>query len=277
MTKWQIARYLIDAKKDIDSLSFIAWNVDNLNIDNKKIINLYRNDFYINCAAICDKFFIKNKSIKKKDIQQKYETIEQIYYYRDKHAGHKDDDYLPIKYNNNFEMIIEMQKQLRFIRKFCKDILPTNITLDFVSYDESLFRQLHNITKKQEELIYKRKHPGYIKMEDIDLTFGGLAKIFNDTEDYIFVDTPDNYVVTCDYGLTKEESLHNRQDACILVNVLHGTNIWCTMNYKKYKMINLAKSLGYVTIFDEFIRPNVITEKVKKDMDFIKYSISLNV
>ena len=62
LNKWELARYLIDAKKSVDSIIFIEDNKPALlNIGIKNEIDHLRQEFYINCGAILDVRFPKGE------------------------------------------------------------------------------------------------------------------------------------------------------------------------------------------------------------------------
>ena len=62
MTKWELARYLIDAKKCVDSIMYIDENLAALrNIGVREKVDSKRRELYINCCVILDKVFPKKK------------------------------------------------------------------------------------------------------------------------------------------------------------------------------------------------------------------------
>ncbi|MCR5586108.1 MAG: hypothetical protein K6F77_01070 [Lachnospiraceae bacterium] len=66
--KWETARYLIDAKKCIDSLWYIAENADQLKFINlRKKTNELLVEFYIKCCVVIDEYLTVTGS-KKKDL-----------------------------------------------------------------------------------------------------------------------------------------------------------------------------------------------------------------
>lgn len=65
LNKWELARYLIDAKKSIDSILFIEDNKQALlNIGIREEVESRRQQFYINCGEVLDARFSKKKNEK---------------------------------------------------------------------------------------------------------------------------------------------------------------------------------------------------------------------
>ena len=150
---------MIDAKKNIDSIIFIEENIDKVcNLNLRRKVEELRREFYINCCVVLDKSHPKNK---KKICEDK--LIEAIYYERDKNCAHRDDDYKSLEFNQLSDMIETMKHQIQQVLVVCKDSLPNNITLDFVSHDKELFRLIYGIAAEKEEEIKHRKYPEYGK------------------------------------------------------------------------------------------------------------------
>lgn len=85
MREWELARYLIDAKKKIDTLCFIRDFQNRLcNFNLREKIAWTCQQFYINCCVVLDKCFPKDK---KKIISDP--IIARVYYERDKNAAQK--------------------------------------------------------------------------------------------------------------------------------------------------------------------------------------------
>ena len=62
LNKWELARYLIDAKKCVDSILFIEENKSRLvNIGLRDEVSLLRQRFYINCGVVLDAQFPKRE------------------------------------------------------------------------------------------------------------------------------------------------------------------------------------------------------------------------
>ena len=222
--KWQNARYLIDAKKEIDSLWFIATHRDKINDDLKRLCDMRRDKCYINAASVVDQYCREFKVLKKDLCKNR--LIERLYYYRDKHSAHKDRDYKEPKVLSLMEFVNECIEILKNVKEVCACILPDNITLDFLCYDGGLFRSIYGITKDIEELIKRQAHPLYgqdsvVYNKDNVMTL----KVFNDTEELDEVDDSKRYCTFVESGLTFEEGLQNRQDWCIKTNVLYGLDI----------------------------------------------------
>lgn len=251
MTKWELARYLIDAKKCVDSVLYISINAEELRyIDLRKKINEIRNEFYIKCCVVIDKY-IENSKQKKKDLCNIDEVINSLYYERDKNSAHKDEKYQTQRFDSLSEIVDQMQNQIKHICEKCAMSLPDEITLDFVPHDRELFRLLHHITAKEEDEVNKRKYPFRDVFSCEDDVNAKTFKIFNDTEDLrnLTEDEKKDYGVIVEDGINSYEGLQNRQDAAIRINVLYGLNVWCSINQKYFKQIEKLTELG---CFDEF-------------------------
>ncbi len=251
MTKWELVRYLIDAKKCVDSMLYISNNAEELRYINlRKKINEIRNEFYIKCCVVIDKY-IENSKQKKKDLCSKDEIINSLYYERDKNSAHKDEKYRAQQFDSLSEIIIQMQNQIKHIRKKCASSLPDEITLDFVPHDRELFRLIHHITAREEDEINRRKYSlrdSFLAGDDANAK---TIKVFNDTEDFrnLTEDMKKDYGVIIEDGINSYEGLQNRQDAVIRINVLCGLNVWCSINQRNFKQIEKLTELG---CFDEF-------------------------
>ena len=248
MQKWELAKYLIDAKKDVDSVWYIAENVPiiaNINLREKEESVL--RDFYVNCCNVLDKSFPK----KKKEICKNDEIIARIYYERDKKYAHKDEDYKAIPFNSFSELCERMKKQLIHVREVCADFLPKEITFDFVPHDKGLFRFINGLTAEKEEEIKRKKYIGYgqsIPEGNDTLTFKPLY----DTDDLkrLTEEERKKYCVIIENGLNSYEGLQNRQDSCIKVNLLFGKKAWVTPNADALKMLQELKRYGFMDQYE---------------------------
>lgn len=226
MNEWELARYLIDSKKCIDSLIYIENNFEPLsNLDLKSIIDSKLRLYYIDLCIIFDYSFNKPEL---KKLKSDDKIVNKIYYERDKNNAHKDIDYK--KNNQKIDVLIsELKNKLLHCFEVCRNSLPKEITLDYVAYDRNLFRFVNMITpeieNKLNELLYNQKKSNNNYSKDF--------KVFNDTEDIRSITGLNDYAVLLDNGINLKECLQNRQDACIKINVLFNQNIWVTLKASK--------------------------------------------
>ena len=116
MNKWELARYILDAKKSVDSVLYLCSHAEELSmIDLRSEVNEIKRKFYVNGCIVLDKCFPKNK----KDIC-KDTTIKSIYYERDKNYAHKDDDYKLKEYATMDEIADEMGISVEKVREILK-------------------------------------------------------------------------------------------------------------------------------------------------------------
>lgn len=241
MNKWEVARYLIDAKKNIDSIMYINKNIYELNnIDvNLKIRDVMRS-FYLNLSYVLDEKY--DTRDKKQIICRNNKIIESIYYERDKDKAHKDSNYKRTKYDSIEEIIESMKKQIFEVRKKCEDIIAKEVTLDFVPHDKELFRIVNGINREKEDKICRKKYFISDSLNENNIT----RKIFYDTEELKENREKDKYAVIMKDGINIYEGIQERQDACIKVNVLNNTNIWVQFNSKSKKKIEKLIKTGLV-------------------------------
>lgn len=261
MKEWELARYLIDAKKNVDSLIFIDDNIDELsNIDIYTEIKSIQTKFYLNLCFILDDVYGNGK---KKDICEKNNIINEIYRQRDKDKAHKDKNYKKTKYSSICEIIGIMKKQIYEVKNVCEDRLPFVVTLDFVSHDKNLFRLIHRLNKNEEERIKKKKYTNL-------LNINGISKeIFSDTEDYknIKYEDTNNYAVEIKDGINLYEGIQERQDALIKLNLLFGGNIWVSFNENNKNIIEQLVKNGLV---NEYGMPLPISQMNKEKIELFK-------
>lgn len=92
MTKWGLARYIIDAKKCIDGLSFISMHIKELsNISIHERRENLRQKFYLTICVVLEEASPKEK----KDFCKKDSIVRRIFCERDKNSAHKDKNYSP--------------------------------------------------------------------------------------------------------------------------------------------------------------------------------------
>lgn len=248
-SKWELARYLIDAKKNVDSMWFVADNVKQLQyIDLRKKIRDLHAEFCLKCCFLLDEYILL-REIRKKDLCAEDSVINRIYYERDKNIAHKDDQYLELDYPSIYGKKEEMEKQIIRVREVTTDCLPDILTLDFVPHDRELFRIVHRLNADEEDAISKRKYPYRDSFQDKGE--GRVYKVFSDTEDIRKI--PDNqkseYAVVEENGICFNEGVQTRQDACIRFNVLWNQNMWCSINKALMDKVKKLTELGY---FDAF-------------------------
>lgn len=241
MNKWEVARYLIDAKKNIDSIMYINKNIYELNnIDVSLKIRDVMRSFYLNLSYVLDEKY--DTRDKKKSICRNNKIIESIYYERDKDKAHKDSNYQRTKYDSIEEIIESMKKQIFEVRKKCEDIIAKEVTLDFVPHDKELFRIVNGINREKEDKICRKKYFISDSLNENNIT----RKIFYDTEELKENREKDKYAVIMKDGINIYEGIQERQDACIKINVLNNTNIWVQFNSKSKKKIEKLIKTGLV-------------------------------
>lgn len=262
MNEWELARYLIDAKKDIDTLLFIKLYFDKIsNLDLKEKINKIQMDFYIKLCVILDN--IINKREKKKRCEGN-RIINGIYYERDKDKAHKDSDYIKKEYTSFNDIIKCMKTQIDEVKILANNKLPTILTLDYVPHDKELFRFVFGITKDKEEKVNKKKYSS----KEIEESQSIIKQVFTNTEDikYISEERRKEYAVIMKNGINFFEGIQERQDACIKINVLYKLNCWCKFHEKSInKWISLKQS-GFIDDFD--IPRNIIIWSGEKWKEF---------
>ena len=245
MTKWELARYLIDAKKNIDSLLFVQLNIEKLTYLNiKERFDKIQMEFYLKLCYILDDVFKKNK----KQICASNKVIKAIYDERDKNNAHKDKNYIPKNYQSWNEIITIMKEQIEEVRKVCFEKLPNVLTLDYVPHDKELFRFIHGINKEKEDQINNQKYTIYSNIENKTKI---NKKVFNDTEEIktITDDERKDYAVLFKNGINFYEGIQERQDSCIKANVLFGLDVWCVYT-DVLKVIEKLREKGLINEYD---------------------------
>lgn len=262
MEKWELARYLIDAKKSVDTILYLSQHGEKVSmIDIRGIVNETRRTFYVNACIVLDKSFPK----KKKEICENA-TIQSVYYERDKNYAHKDESYTEKQYESISSIADEMKQQLGAIRRLCSSFLPDVLTLDYVSFDSKLFRIANGVTKEKEEAAQNIKHPGRLHQNDAEeIQIKKIYSVFSDTEDIkrIPEDKRKEYATILQTGIVMEETLQNLQDGCIRINVLHGTEMWVSVNYESLSKIMKMRELGLLDILDIPVIPKNQKEERK--------------
>lgn len=275
MDEWKIAKYLIDAKKKIDTLCFIKDFQNRLcNFDLREKIECTCQQFYINCCVVLDKCF---SSEKKKIITDP--IIKRIYYERDKNAAHRDEEYQQQDFTTPDELIDIMKKQLEKVKELCAKNLPIKLTLDYVSHDKELFRYVYRITPDIEQDIFKAKYPqGIFHLYQLSSEGQHYLRRFSTEEEdkrnaevfgYNYDKAIEQAVLgmvnnihevsekekirqmnIIKNGLNSKERLQNRQDCCIKYNILYNQSVWERANESSLRRIEKLQGLGFLDEFE---------------------------
>ena len=249
MTQWELARYIIDAKKCVDSIWYIADNVKLIaNINLREKVDLILHNFYINVCTVLDNTFIK----KKKELCAKDKIVERIYYERDKKYAHKDINYKPTPFNNFYELKDRLINQIVHVRNLCKQMLPKILTLDFVPHDKELFRFINGLTAEKEEEIKRKKYPLY----NVPISNGEnliTKSVLHEVDELrgLTEEQKNEYCVVVENGLNTYEGIQLRQEGCIKINILTGnTNMWVSPIAKNLKKFQQLKHKGFIDQFE---------------------------
>ena len=261
MTKWELARYIIDAKKCVDSILYISDNINSIcNLDIRHLVKLRKNEFYLNLSFVLDDCFKNKKALRTENSYAK-----KVYYNRDKDIAHKDDNFKADTYESLHQIAKELEDILLNIVNLAKQFLPDALTIDIISYDRDLFRFKNNVTIEKEKEVNKRKHPLYntVKIEN-----GIKLNVVNDLDQLKEAKEikKECYGVIVEDGLNHLEGLQNRQDWCIKVNVLFSENIWCSSDGA---YTNILDQLRKEELIDEFDIPII--------ENFFKYNKIKNI
>ncbi len=255
MEEWELARYLIDAKKSVDTILYLSKYGERVSmIDIRGTINEAKRNFYVNACNVLDKCFPK----KKKEICQD-KQIKSVYYERDKNYAHKDDNYEGKRYESIDSISEEMKQQLEATYKLCFPYLPPALTLDYLAFDSKLFRIANGVTKEKENAILNIKHPGRLYQSSADgVCKGRIYSVFSDTEDikHIPSEEREKYVTLFQVGIVMEETLQRLQDSCIRTNVLYKTELWVSVNFDKLAQVVRLRELGLLDVFDVPMTPH---------------------
>jgi len=237
MNKWQLTRYLFDAKKSVDSIWFIDVCFELIkHIDIKKRVDDLRRHFYISLRIVIDKSVTGKKE--KKTLSDSDSIIKEILYETDKNQAHKDDNYIQKEFGSITEMVKHMKLQLLHVAKVCSSSLPKEFNIVFMPHDKELSRLAFNITPEREEELLRTMHPHYGETPEGN-PIGDPMPVINDTEELNLKESTNNHAVIIKGGLGDFEGVQNRQDSCILMNASFGTKMW--MSYDNEKMEELIQ------------------------------------
>ena len=246
LPKWELARYLINAKKNVDTVLFIEKNLNELGDIAQKELKNARNNF---CNSTCN--VLDNIGIAKKILCSEEPLINMVYTERDKNVSHKDVNYEQVCFDSKL-----MKNILRKVKKIAKKSLPDVITLNFLAWDSTLFRLIRGINKKKEEEILKKRSE---RISGNELTSYSSAFSNSDMIDagyHVFngIEKPlksrvGNEIITFKNGLTEEEGIQFRQDSAISSNLTFDIGIWPIPNPEDQIKYQELKNKG---IIDEY-------------------------
>ena len=259
MKQWEVARYLIDAKKDVDSIIYISENLNKIPlILRAEYVSRVRDHFYINCCVVLDEYLDRNniKNNNKTKWKQEHEIIKDIYYERDKNSAHIDKDYRIKKYNTINELKLEMIRQIKEVMKTIKSILPKKLELNFVPHDKVLFRLINGLNYEKEEKIRQNMHTDYGSLYSQNNYFKQVEIIY-DIKEFrgLSEDEKRNKGVTVEIGLNYYETIQNLEDFFIIVNYQHKLNYWTDYVKSKIPKYLELKNSG---VIDQYDRPKNI-------------------
>ena len=259
MKPWEVARYLIDAKKDIDSMMYIDINLNKLPMPiREEYCNRIRDHFYINCCVVIDEYLKQNNIVNKGQNKDKTNwklarpIIERIYHERDKNSAHIDESYVDNNYTSVQQIVLEMKQQLRTVKKECGNILPDRLTLDYVAHDKVLFRLLNGVDYAKEEELKKKKHIRYKEGFALEDSIGHAVKVLADIKQLrgLSKEQKGEFGVVVDAGINFLEGLQNRQDFAIKSNVAFESDIWVYFSKEDKDNYYELKRLGFLDNFD---------------------------
>ena len=123
---------------------------------------------------------------------------------------------------------------------------------------------VHRINAEEEHRVDDVKYPSRNNPEKCIITPFDI-KLFDSFDDINSLDADEEYGVKIENGICFNEGLQNRQDAAIRMNIIFGTNMWCTIDEKTSEKINNLVSLGIVDEFGIF-HPERITDENKQSI-----------
>lgn len=267
MNNWELAKYLLSAKKDIDSLLYIKDNLDNIStIIKKDYIDRLRDHFYINCCVVIDEY-LEQKNIKgkeKTEWKESYPKIQQLYYERDKNSAHIDDDYKIKNYISFNQIVNEMKGQLHQIYNICIDLLPEVFEINYFPHDKVLFRLINNVDIKKEKEINKSKYVDHTE----GYAIGDSPRIIDVVYDIkelrgLSRERKKELGAIVEAGLNFFEFQQNLQDFYILINNIHDLDYWTfNVNNRVNAYLELKKS-GIIDNFDRPKKLKIFTTEIK--------------
>lgn len=244
LPKWELARYLIDAKKNVDTVLFIERHSKEFGKFPHSELKAAKHEFCNSASNVLDNL---GQPRLKQELKLNDDLIEMLYYERDKNVSHKDTDYEKINFNSTL-----MKNILRHVKRISNKNLPKEVTLNFLNWDSILFRQIKGITKQKEEEIKKRKYSKNTSIINAN-NQAFPVRVLNDIEKPLKnTDKQDNDAIIVEDGLTTEEQIQNRQDSCISSNLRFDINSWAILDensniiWEKYKTMGLIDEYNII-------------------------------
>ncbi len=270
MTSWEVSKYLISAKKDIDSIMFIEENIKDIPLAIRRdYVERIKDHFYINCCVVVDEFLTQKNIIRDKKLKtewkEEHPIIKQIYYERDKNSAHIDETYKMKNYESFSKLIIEMKSQIRSIVNACAEILPNKLTINYFPHDKVLFRLINNVNNDEEQKINKSK---YVDHKE-GYAVGNLLKprrVVYDLKELrgLSEEEKQELAVLVEAGLNFYEAQQNLEDFYILINCIHNKNLW---TFDVENRVQVYKELKYSGIIDQYDRPKYLKVFTKEAVD----------
>lgn len=268
MMNWEIVKCLIDAKKDIDSLMFIEMNLNKIpKVLRKEYVDRVKDNFYINCCAVVDAFLDQRHIYGKQrtEWKEKHLLIKQLYYERDKNSAHIDEGYRFKNYDSFQQIITEMKKQIYEVKRNCEEILPSIIELNFFPHDKILLRLINMVDEDKEEMIKRSKYTDHKE----GFAVGDLMqprKVVYDIKELrgLCEEEKKDLAVLVEAGLNFYEAQQNLQDFFIIVNCIHGLNLWTSNVEERICAYERLKRSGIIDQFDRPKKTRVITDEFKE-------------
>lgn len=270
MTSWEVSKYLISAKKDIDSIMFIEENIKDIPlVIRRDYVERIKDHFYINCCVVVDEFLTQKNIIRDKKLKtewkEEHPIIKQIYYERDKNSAHIDETYKMKNYESFSKLIIEMKSQIRSIVNSCAEILPNKLTINYFAHDKVLFRLIYKVNNDEEQKINKSK---YVDHKE-GYASGNLLKprrVVYDLKELrgLSEEEKQERAVLVDAGLNFYEAQQNLEDFYILINYIHNKNLW---TFDVENRVQVYKEFKHSGIIDQYDRPKYIKVFTKEAVD----------
>lgn len=272
MTSWEVSKYLISVKKDIDSMMFIEENIKDIPLAIRRdYVERIKDHFYINCCVVIDAFLDEKNIINTKEEKfrsnwkSEHSAIKQLYYERDKNSAHIDETYKMKNYESFSKLIIEMKSQIRSVVNACTEILPNKLTINYFPHDKVLFRLINKVNNDEEQKINKSK---YVDHKE-GYAVGNLLKprkVVYDLKELrgLSEEGKQELAVLVEAGLNFYEVQQNLEDFYILINCIHNKNLW---TFDVENRVQVYKELKHSGIIDQYDRTKYLKVFTKEAVD----------